>query len=190
VRGSTPSDIVLFALVVTFAPALILLGIEVAVELITRRDAVVLHYAFLAGLGAVFGVQALKRSGVDGTAALIVGAIAIGVGIAVATWRVAIVRSFVTLLSAASLVFLASFIFNSKVEELVFPTTVKAAAANVDASTPVVYLLLDEFPVIDLMTPTSGSTPSGSRTSPGWRARRPGSATRRRSRRPRRSPCL
>jgi hypothetical protein len=152
VRGSTPSDIVLFALFVTFAPALILLAIEVAVELITRRDAVVLHYAFLAGLGAVFGVQALKRSGVDGTAALIVGAIAIGVGIAVATWRVAIVRSFVTLLSAASLVFLASFIFNSKVEELVFPTTVKAAAANVDASTPVVYLLLDEFPVIDLMT--------------------------------------
>ena len=54
-----------FALVVTFAPALILLAIEVGVELITRRDAVVLHYAFLAGLGDVFGVQALKRSGVD-----------------------------------------------------------------------------------------------------------------------------
>ena len=50
------------------------------------------RYPFLAGRGAVFGVQALKRSGVDGTAALIVGAIAIGVGIAVATWRVAIVR--------------------------------------------------------------------------------------------------
>ena len=151
VRGSTPGDIVLFALVVTFLPTLVLLGIEIVVELVTRRDAAVLHYAFLAGLGAVFGVQALKRSGVDGTVVLIVGAIAIGVALAVGVWRVRIVRTFVTILGAASIVFLGSFLFNSRVEELVFPTTVKAVAANVDASTPVVYLLLDEFPVIDLM---------------------------------------
>jgi len=151
VRGSTPSDIVLFALVVTFAPALALLAIEVAVELVTRRDAVILHYVFLAGLGAVFGVQALKRSGVDGTTALTVGAVVIGVAIGVATWRVPIVRSFVTVLSAASLIFLGVFLFDSKVEELVFPKQVNASAANVDASIPIVYLLLDEFPVTDLL---------------------------------------
>ena len=151
VRGSTPGDIVLFALVVTFLPTLVLLAIEIIVELATRRDAAVLHYAFLAGLGAVFGAQALKRSGVDGTVALIVGAIAIGVALAIGVWRIRIVRTFVTILGAASLVFLGSFLFNSRVEELVFPTTVKAVAANVDASTPVVYLLLDEFPVADLM---------------------------------------
>jgi hypothetical protein len=151
VRGSTPSDIVLFALVVTFVPALALLTIEVAVELVTRRDAAVLHHVFLAGLGAVFGVQALKRSGVDTTPVLIVGAIVIGLAIAGATWRVPIARSFVTVLSASSLIFLGDFLFDSKVEELVFPTAVKAAAANVDASIPVVYLLLDEFPVIDLL---------------------------------------
>src|SRR5881409_408421 len=56
VRGSTPGDIVFFALVVAFAPALILLGIELAVELVTRRDAAVLHYVFLGALAAVFGV--------------------------------------------------------------------------------------------------------------------------------------
>src|SRR5262245_66053189 len=67
VRGSTPGDIVLFALVVTFVPALFLLGVEIVVELVTRRDAAVLHYAFLGFLAAVFGVQALKRSGVDAT---------------------------------------------------------------------------------------------------------------------------
>src|SRR5215213_10843436 len=44
VRGSTPADIVFFALVVTLAPALILLGIELVVELVTCRDAVVLHH--------------------------------------------------------------------------------------------------------------------------------------------------
>ena len=110
-----------------------------------------LHYAFIGFLGAVFGVQALKRSGVDGTTVLVVGAIAIGLGLAVAVWRFAIARTFLTILGAASLVFFGSFIFNSKVEELVFPAEVKAAVANVDASTPVVYLLFDEFPVIDLM---------------------------------------
>ncbi len=151
VRGSTPSDIVLFALVVTFAPALLLLVVEVVVELVTRRDALVLHNVFLAGLGAVFGVQALKRSGVGGTAVLVVGAIMIGLAIAAATWRVSIARSFVTILSGASLIFLGVFLFDSKVEELVFPKEVKASVATVDASIPVVYLLFDEFPVIDLL---------------------------------------
>src|SRR5438034_5520128 len=151
VRGSTPSDIVLFALVVTFAPALILLAIKVLFVLVTSRDAAVVHYVFLAGLGAVFGVQALKRSGIGGTAALIAGAIAIGVGIAVAAWRLPPVRSFLTILAVAPLVFLTVFLFDSKVEELVFPATVHAAVANVDSSTPVVYLLLDEFPLNALL---------------------------------------
>jgi hypothetical protein len=151
VRGSKPFDIVLFALVVTFAPALALLAIEVVVELVTRRDAAVLHHVFLAGLGAVFGVQALKRSGVDGTALLIVGAIVIGLAIAVAAWRVPIARTFLTILAGASLVFLGAFLLNSKVKSLVFPSDVHAAVANVAASTPVVFIMWDEFPIISLM---------------------------------------
>ena len=69
-----------------------------------RRAARVLHYVFLGFLAAVFGVQALKRSGVDGTVVLIVGAVA---GrrrrSRVAAWRVRIARSFLTILSGASL---------------------------------------------------------------------------------------
>src|SRR5213592_2250211 len=78
VRGSTPGDIVLFALVVTFVPALLLWLVELVVGAVSSGAATVLHHVFLGFLGAVFGVQALKRSGVDGTAALIVGAVAIG----------------------------------------------------------------------------------------------------------------
>jgi hypothetical protein len=151
VRGSTPSDIVLFALVVTFAPALVLLAVEVAVELLTRRDAAVLHYVLLAGLGTVFGVQALKRAGIDGTTLLIVGGIMIGATLAAAVWRLPIARTFLTILAGASFVFLAAFLFDSKVESLVFPAEVKAAVVDVHSTTPVVFLLFDEFPVIDLM---------------------------------------
>ena len=151
VRGSTPSDIVLFALAVTFVPAVVLLLVEVAVALVSARGALILHHLFLAALGAVFGAQALKRSGVDGATVLIAGAVLIGLAVAVAVWRMSAARQFLTILGAAPLVFLVLFLFNSQVEELVFPGTVNAAAATVDSSTPVVYLLFDEFPVIDLM---------------------------------------
>jgi Sulfatase len=151
VRGSTPGDIVLFALVVTFLPALVLLAVEIAVELVTRRDAAVLHYVFLGFLAAVFGVQALKRSGLDATFVLIVGSVLIGVALAIAAWRAAIVRTFLTILSGASLIFLGTFLFDSRVEELVFPKTVGATAAAIESATPVVYLLFDEFPVNDLL---------------------------------------
>ena len=81
-HGSTPGDILLFGLVVVFVPALFLLVVEVLVELVSEQAAFVLHLVFLAGLGAVFGVQLLKRLGLDGTAALIVGAVVIGLAVA------------------------------------------------------------------------------------------------------------
>ena len=155
VRGSTPGDIVLFALAVTFVPALVLLAVEVLVGLGSERAAYALHLAFIAFLGAVFGVQLLKRSGVDGTTVLILGAIGLGLGIAVAVWRVRAASSFLTVLAAAPLVFLFLFLLNTPVERLVFPTAEsRAATARVRASTPVVVLLFDEFPVIDLQDKT------------------------------------
>ena len=156
VRGSTPGDIVLFALVVTFAPALLLLAVEVAVELATRRSAAVLHYAFVGFLGAVFGVQVLKRGGVDGTTVLITGAVVIGIALAVGAWRVGIVRSFITILAGASLIFLLTFLFSSKIRSLIFPSNVQASVTNVDSSTPVVFLMWDEFPIISLMNAKEG----------------------------------
>src|ERR1051325_9705523 len=82
VRGSTPGDIVLFALVITFVPALVLWLAELVVGLVSPRAAFVLHLVFLGFLGAVFGAYALKRAGLDGTAALIAGAGAVGVALA------------------------------------------------------------------------------------------------------------
>src|SRR5438093_333883 len=93
-HGSTPGDIVLFALVVAFAPALLLLAAELVVGAVSRPAGLALHYFFLAGLGAVFGVQALKRSGVDGTVGLIAGAVVIGLLVALAAWHVSPARGF------------------------------------------------------------------------------------------------
>jgi hypothetical protein len=150
-RGSTPGDIVLFALVVTFVPVLGLFTVELVAGAISRAGAAFLHYVFLFGLAALFGVQALKRSGVDGTTVLITGAVLVGAAIALAAWRLPPVSSFLTVLAAAPLVFLALFLFNTPVERLVFPNAeARAAAAYVRHPTPVVFLLFDEFPTISL----------------------------------------
>src|SRR6185503_9929062 len=93
-HGSTPGDILLFALVVTFVPALVLLAIEVVVGLLSEPAAYALH-----------------------------------------------------------LVFVALFLFNTPVEHLLFPNAqARAATALVRHPTPIVFLLFDEFPVIDLQT--------------------------------------
>src|SRR5207247_2477523 len=109
-HASTPGDIVLFALVVTFGPALVLLALEQLVGAFSRSAAFVLHLVFLGFLGAVFGVQLLKRLGLDGTAALIVGAVVIGLAVALAVWRWSAARGFLSVLGAAPLVFLAVFL--------------------------------------------------------------------------------
>ena len=157
VRGSTPGDIVLFALVVTFGPALVLLAVELVVGAVSVNAATVLHYVFLGFLGAVFGVQALKRSGVDGTAMLIAGAILIGLAVALLAWRWRPARSFLTLLALAPVLFLGLFLLNSPTSKLVISSgTAEAAAIRTRATTPIVFLLFDEFPVIDLQQADGG----------------------------------
>src|SRR3954465_8421118 len=151
VRGSTPGDIVLFALVVTFGPALVLLAVELVVAAVSAPAASVLHLVFIGFLGAVFGVQALKRTDLTGTTALIAGAVLIGAALAIAAWRVPAVRSFLTVLAAAPILFLALFLLNSPASKLVVSSgDAEAPAIRIRATTPVVFLLFDEFPVIDL----------------------------------------
>jgi hypothetical protein len=153
-HNSTPGDIVLFALVVTFVPALVLLAIELVAGAFSPRAAFALHLAFVGLLSAVFGVQLLKRAGIDATTALIIGAIAIGLAVAVAVWRVAVARGFLTVLGAAPLVFLAVFLFGTPVHTLVFSSSSASAATGaIRHPVPVVFLLFDEFPTISLEGP-------------------------------------
>src|SRR2546421_6718499 len=97
-RGSTPGDILLFALVVAFVPALGLLLVELGVGAVSRPAGYALHLAFLAFFGALFGVHALKRAGLSGTTMLIAGAVLIGLAVVLAVWRAAAARWFLTVL--------------------------------------------------------------------------------------------
>jgi sulfatase-like protein len=151
VRGSSSLQIVLFALAVTFALPAALLAVELAVDLLSRPLADALHLAFVAGLGAVVVLHALTKGGsLFGAGALVVAAAA-GIVLAALYWRVRVVGSFLTVLAAAPLLFLALFLFNSSVSKLVFVSTPKVKAATVKAKTPVVLIVFDELTTVSLM---------------------------------------
>ena len=105
-----------------------------------------LHLVFAGFLVAVFAVQAFQRLGLEGTVPLIVASALAGVAGAVALWRVSAVRTFVTVLAPAPIVFLVLFLFSSNVEALVFPEDVEVQTAAVQAETPVVVVVFDELP--------------------------------------------
>ena len=151
VRGSSSSEIVLFALALTLLPPLLLVALELAVALVSAPAAWILHLVLVAGLVAVIVLEALTKSEtLDGFGALVTAGL-IGVAGALVYLRVNAVQTFVTVLAAAPVVFLALFLFASPVSKLVFPEQAEAKTVEVGSRTPVVLIVFDEFPTISLM---------------------------------------
>jgi len=151
VRGSPPRDIVLFALAVAFVLPAALLAVEIVVGAVSERAGAVCHLVFLAALGFLFALHALGELGVERTEAVFGGALVAGAGLAAAVARVPFVRSLVTVLAPAPLVFLGFFLFDSPASELVFPPDAEVRLAASDSTAPVVVLLLDELPTNSLL---------------------------------------
>jgi sulfatase-like protein len=147
----TSGQIVLFGVLLTFGPPLLAVLAEILVGLIDPRLRTALHLAILGGLGALFVVQALKKT-VSVTwfpwlAAVVVTAVAV----AVAYVRLRPFRLFLTILAPAPIVFLLIFLFVSPTEKLVLPAKAATRTADVSARAPVVVVVLDEFPTTSMM---------------------------------------
>ena len=151
VRGSTPTEIVLFALVVTFALPIALLALELIAWLLNRTLARALHLFFVACLVAVITLRVVTKSeAVSGPAAFALAAVG-GAAFALAYARVSAARSFVTILAPAPVVFLLLFLVGSPVYKLILVETPEVQAATVAAKTPVVLIVFDEFSSTSLM---------------------------------------
>ena len=151
VRGSTALDVVVFALAITFVPALVLLALELAVGAVHAGAGRIVHLVLVALLTSLFAIQALERAGLDSTAGLIAAAAAAGVAAAVALRGVRAFGSFLGILGAAPLVFVGLFLFASPASEIVFPDEVEVETASVRADAPVVIVVFDELPLISLL---------------------------------------
>jgi len=104
---------------------------------------------FVAGLVALFVLQAIRGSGAPGWL-LVAAAVAIGAGAAAFYLRAPAARLALTVLAPAPLLFLALFLFSSDVSRLSLSTET-AQAADERPRAPVVLIAFDELPVNSLL---------------------------------------
>jgi hypothetical protein len=150
-RGNTRADILIFAIGLIVIPPTVLVAIE---ALFFRFEGVrrTLHLLFTAGLIAGFALQLLADDLSASSGVLIPLAAALGGLGAIAYMRARAIRSMLTVLSPVPLLFLVIFLLFSPVSELVLPQAEsQAVAAKITSDTPVVMIVLDEFPIAYLM---------------------------------------
>jgi hypothetical protein len=145
-RGSSGFDIISFAVLLVVLPPALLLAIELLVGLAGHPARQGAHLVLIAGLVALIAAQALKKAFDASDLVLIVGAVAIGAGVAALYALGDPVRSFLRVLSPAPLVFLALFLLTDPISKLAFPAEAQARTIGGVTQTPVVVVLLDELP--------------------------------------------
>jgi hypothetical protein len=150
-RGALGFDVVSFAVILVVLPPALLLAVELLAGLVDRRARRALHLAFVAALAALIAALALKRSVDAADGVLIAFAAALGIAAAAAYARVAVVRSFLNVLSAAPVVFLAVFLFLPPVSGLAFPSQPGARSVGGVVRAPIVVVLFDELPLTSLL---------------------------------------
>lgn len=150
-HGSTSLDVVVFALLVTLVPAALILGVELVVGLVDPRARMAVHLAAVVFLTALFALQVVKRAAEGPSVAMFAVAGVLGVLAALVYRRFAPVRTFLTILVPAPLVFLALFLFASPVAKITLAPEAEAHAATVRAGAPVVMIVFDEFPLLSLL---------------------------------------
>lgn len=151
VRGSTSTEIVVFAIAVVLAPFLFALLAEGLAGLAGETPRRTLHHLFVAGLVALIAIRALKQGYDPQAETLAVGGLVFGLAGALCYRRIRAVRSMANLLVLAPPVFLTLFLFFSPVEKLVFSPEVRASLVAENGQNDVVFVILDEFPTSSLM---------------------------------------
>ena len=151
VRGSPRVDIVTFALLVTLLPPALLVAIEALAGLINARVRWAVHLVFVCGLLSLIGLQVVKHLNYILTEFRSLIVIVLAAGLTALYARAAPLRSLLSWLAPAPLLFMCLFLFDSPVESLVLPTAAHASVADVSGTVPVVLIVFDEFPIATMM---------------------------------------
>ncbi len=152
VRGSGTWEVVAFALGLVVVPPALLLALDGLVKIVSDRAALVVHFVLVGALVGLVTLQAFKRLADGPGVVLLLLAAVVGVLAALAYARLRPVRTFLTLLAPAPLVFAGFFLIASPVSKITFQGDVATAAvASPRSSPPVVWIVLDELPTTSLM---------------------------------------
>ena len=154
-RGSSGTDVILFALVMGVGIPAALLALELVAGLAGRSFARGVHVGSVAMLSALFAIPMVQGitdrafGVVDRTPSgwfVLAGGVLLGAAAALAYLRFRLVRTYLVALAPAPLVFLALFLIDAPTGAVVLPPV-----SAVAKPAPVVMLVLDEFPVASLM---------------------------------------
>ncbi len=151
-QDSRPADIVtLLTVLCVLIPAGMALG-SLAVGLVWPAAGRAIHLILIALLSATICLQLLRRLDAVPGVVWIAVALALGAAAATAYARFTNLRTYLSLLTPAPLVFAAIFLFFTSVKKLVWPEPVATTAtAEIDSDTPVVMVVFDELSLPSLL---------------------------------------
>jgi hypothetical protein len=150
-RGSTAADVIVFAILLVLVPPLVLLAIELLVGLAGPAARRIAHLVLLALVAGVIFVQAIKDAIGASDAVMIALALGLGALAALLYARAEPVRSFLSVLSPAPLVFLILFLFVSPVSKITLSSEASAKEIGGIKPVPVVMVIFDELPSTSLL---------------------------------------
>ena len=150
-RGNGAGDVIVFSVALTLVPPLALLAVEALAGLASKLVAAYLHLLFVGLLVAMFALQILDGLFDVAAGGLLAGALVVGLAAAAAYARSAEVRSLLSFLAPAPVVFLALFLFFSDAAKIVLPEDDADALAAGSERSPLVVVLFDELATSSLM---------------------------------------
>jgi len=150
-RGSSRWEIVVFALGIVLVPPALVLAAEALVSLAHTGAARKLHLIVVGLLSGLVAMQVVNRIGDPPQSLFTALVVGIAVGAAFAYGRLGAVRSVLTVLAPAPLLFLGLFLFGSPVAKLTLAEDAQAKPADIERRAPVVMVVFDEFPSLSLL---------------------------------------
>jgi len=145
-------EVVGFGVFLILVPVLMLFVLELVAAMFGVRARWITHLVFIGFLASILVLQVVRRTSMP-TFLIFMISIAIGAALAVAYARVEGIRSVLSVLGPAPLVFLALFLFTSPTAKLVTGSTAKAYEASGSFRPPIVMIMFDAFPGLTIQTP-------------------------------------
>jgi hypothetical protein len=152
--GYRTSQIIALALIVAFAPPLLLFVVTALPGTVFRRLDRAAHGLGIGILTGLFAIMVCRTLRVDGLVHVAAAALGIGLLVALAEWRFPLVRRFLAYVAVGNVAFVVLFLLASPTTPLILDSGggVQAADAVVPPlDGPVLVVVFDEFPITAIM---------------------------------------
>lgn len=153
-RDAKPVEILLVAVIFSFAIPAVLSTFELIAGIVSSRLRRILHFIISLLIIIIIFTQIFKRF--ESLSHITIFSLAVVSGLILTTlyFRKKIISDFLTMLSPSILIFPMIFLFFSPVRKIVFPKNIThriSDSIKVESDTPIIFIIFDEFPVVSLM---------------------------------------